>query len=116
MSPTSNFENKLIYLENKIVEGGKPVVIGVHYNRTDNTYNTNPATRHFLVVVGKGYDDTKKVNYFRFYEVGTGITNEESRGKNENNRLFVDKEKRTISGKRGYDNRFYTITEIRESK
>jgi hypothetical protein len=113
---TVNFENKLTYLENKITEGGEPVVIGVHYNRTDAPYNTNDATRHFIVIVGKGYDETKKANYFRFYEVGTNTTNEETRGKNESNRLYVDKEKRTISGKRGYDNRFYTVTEIRENK
>ncbi len=113
---TANFEDKLIYLENKIKDGGEPVVIGVHYEKTDPPYNTNEATRHFLVVVGKGYDDAHKSNYFRFYEVGTNIEYEDTRGKNELNRLYVDKIQRTISGNRGYDNRLYTVTEIRTNK
>jgi hypothetical protein len=113
---TGNFENRLSYLEGQIVENGSPVVVGVHYFIADEPYNTNKATRHFFVIVGKGYDPTTKSNYFRYYEVGTNPEHEENRGKHENNRLNVDKKKKLLSGKRGYDTRFYTVTEIRISK
>ena len=113
LTATSNFDVKLKYLENQIVENGSPVVIGVHYYKSDKPYNENDATRHFLVVVGKGYDVTKKQNFFQYYEVGTGIQYEYTRGRNEGNKLYVDKENRKISGYRGYDDRFYTVTEIR---
>jgi hypothetical protein len=116
LAPTANFENRLTYLEEQIVNNGSPVVVGVHYDIPDEPYNTNNATRHFVVIVGKGYDESKKANYFRFYEVGTNPENEYLKGKHENNRLYVNKTLRTISGCRGYDSRFYTVTEIRISK
>jgi hypothetical protein len=122
LSTTSDFNKGLSYLESKIIKDGEPVVIGVHYNKGVDPYNkSNPATYHFMVVVGKGYDKIKKMNYFRFYEVGTYPENEIIKGKNEGNKLYVDKTKRTISGNRGYVDadgqyRFYTITEVRQSQ
>lgn len=98
---------------------GNPVVVGVHRNSTDKPYNTNGATRHFVVVVGMGYDEVKKKNYFRFYEVGTTAM---AIGTNLKNRLYVDSEQRIVSGYTTMlppgcsTHPFYTITEIRTNK
>ncbi|ALO13806.1 hypothetical protein L21SP5_00124 [Salinivirga cyanobacteriivorans] len=113
--PTVKFTSKLAYLVEQLNQGN-PVVVGVHYARTDPPYNANSATRHFLVIVGMGYDETNRQNYFRYYEVGTNPQYELSRGKNELNKLYLDQENKFISGYRFYDNRYYTITEIRKNE
>ncbi|HEY8938232.1 MAG TPA: hypothetical protein VIM65_23580, partial [Cyclobacteriaceae bacterium] len=93
-------------------KGGEPILIGVHYPK--NAYpgyeNDCSATFHYMIVVGKGYDEEKKMNYFRFYDVGR---TEESYGADPLNRLYVDVANKTISGL--YKNKLYTITEIRSN-
>ena len=111
---TNNFETGLGHLESTIKpnkQGGKPVVIGVHYNHDYASKNSNKATYHFVVVVGKGYDRDVRKYYYRYYEVGTSDL---SIALSPRNKLYVDKEQRTLSGI-GARDIYYTVTEIRQN-
>ena len=112
---TSEFERGLKYLEETIKpnkQGGKPVVVGVHYDKAGGSYNRNDATRHFIVIVGKGYDKASRRKYFIFYEVGVRDTDILS-AKSSENKLYVDESQRRIVGQKG--KKTYTVTEVREN-
>jgi len=91
------------------LKSGKPVLIGVHYdNKKRRTYNTNKATFHYMVVMGKVYKNGKE--YFRFYDSGS---TSETTGKAETNLLEIDKSRKMIHGL--YNNKIYTVTEVRKN-
>jgi hypothetical protein len=114
LKSTSNFESQLEYLHSTIKsnkEGGQPVLVGVHYNRGTEPYNeSNPATYHFIVLVGKGYDKEIRKYYFRFYDVGEA---DDEVALSDKNRLYVDENLRMIKG--SIDGKNYTITEVRQN-
>lgn len=112
VTPNSSFEIGQAILQNYIKprdKGGEPILIGAHYPKTENPGYINPciATFHYMIVVGKGYDPQKKQDYYRFYDVGR---ENEIDGTNPQNRLYVDKQNKTISST--YRGKTYTITEI----
>ncbi|MCK9562709.1 MAG: hypothetical protein M0R02_08320 [Bacteroidales bacterium] len=102
------FNEAIIYIDESL-KAGKPLVIGVHYvNNNNKTYNNNKATLHFMVIVGKVYKDNKV--YYRFYDPGK-IS--ESFGKSKSNLLEIDLSRKMIYAT--YNNKTYTITEIRKN-
>ncbi len=114
LSVTNDFESGLEYLKSTIKpnqQGGKPVLVGVHYNRGKKPFNTNKATYHFIVIVGKGYDRQAGKHYFRFYDVNTSNRSEAT---SENNKLYIEETQRLIRGASG-NGRSYTITEVRQN-
>ncbi len=107
-SNLSLFELSISYID-KSLKAGKPIVIGVHYNNNyPKTYNTNKATFHFMVIIGKIYKNDKV--YYRFYDPGR--TNELN-GKSENNLLKIDNKQNLIYG--DYRSKTYTVTEVRKN-
>ncbi len=118
----SNLEKGIKIIENNIKpisQGGKPVIVGVYYKPDDskipiNRYNgKNTATMHFVVIVGKGFDIAKHMEYFRFFDPGRS---EEVNGTHIMNRLYIDKENRKISGYSNNKTIEYIVTEIRINK
>lgn len=111
---TSNFESQIEYLNSTIKpnnQGGKPVLVGVHYNRGKKPYNkSNPATYHFIVIVGKGYDRNARKYYYRFYDVGEP---DDSKAMSENNKLFIEEDQRMLKGQFG--GKVCTVTEVRKN-
>ncbi len=115
--PTGSFETGLAYLEASIKannKGGKPVLIGVHYNTGKEPYNHNKATYHYVVVVGKGYDRQERKHYYRYYEVGFKVDEKQKALSNEN-KLYVDPVSRKLTGT-GARNKYYQVTEIRKNE
>jgi hypothetical protein len=115
VTPNGSFEDGLAVLETYIKprdKGGEPILIGLHYPKTEDPgyRNTCTATFHYMVIVGKGYDSQKKQDYYRFYDVGR---DNETDGANPQNRLYADKQNRTFSCT--YRSKTYTITEIRSN-
>lgn len=105
---TSLFKTSLSYIDTTL-RGGKPIVIGVHYSNDKNgTYNSNKATFHFMVIVGKIHKDGKA--YYRFYDPGR---TSETNGKAKTNLLEIDMTKEMIHG--SYNNKTYTVTEVRKN-
>ena len=110
---TSDFEKGLEYLKSTIKpneQGGKPVVVGVHYEKEGKSYNTNNATRHFVVIVGKGYNKILGKEYYRFYEVGFSDL---GKAIDQENKLYVEPSQRKIIGQS--NGKTYTVTEIRKN-
>ncbi len=113
LSISDNFEAGKLYLESTIKsnkDGGKPVLVGVHYNNNYPSDNHNKATYHFIVIVGKGYDKVVRKHYYRFYDVGESDI---SKAQSKNNKLYVNENKKTLTG--SIDEKKYTITEIRKN-
>ncbi len=88
-----------------------PVIVGVHLNSDKASGNSNSATYHFVVIVGREYESNQKLYYYYFYEVGTSNP---KYGTSSNNKLFIYEDQRKISGTSEYNNNItYTITEVR---
>jgi len=105
---SSLFKSSLTYIDTTL-KAGKPVIIGVHYSNDKNgTYNSNNATFHFMVIVGKVHKNDKV--YYRFYDPGRTI---EIYGKSETNLLEIDMIKEMIHCL--YNNKIYTVTEVRKN-
>ncbi len=108
LSNSTKFKESIEYID-ATLKSGNPVLIGVHYNNDHGgTYNTNKATFHYMVIVGKVYKNSKA--YYRFYDPGR---TSEINGKAETNLLEIDKSKEMIHGL--YNNKTYTITEVRKN-
>lgn len=99
------------YMDEQL-EKGYPIVVGVDH-AYGNVYNTDKTTDHFVVIVGRGYDE--KGLFYRFYEVGTGKANEEKYqwGTNDNNKLYMQSNS-TLSGQTQMGNKKnYVVTQVR---
>jgi hypothetical protein len=102
------FDEGVSYIDGAL-KSGKPVIIGVHYeDRDKKVNNTNSATFHYLVVMGKVCKNGEE--YYRFYDPGT---ENPLKGANEINLLKIDRIKSMIYG--NYSDNLYTITEIRKN-
>ena len=74
-----------------------------------------------LVATQRGrYDRTKKLYYYRFYEVGTNPDNKDTYGISLTNRLYIYPDEKLIKGNTAYiknctEDFYYTITEVRKN-
>jgi hypothetical protein len=99
-----------------------PIIVGVHHPRQNESTqewshycsgNIPKITNHYIVIVGKGYDEQKDKNYFRFYEVGTSHA---SKGKSVDNKLYIESNGLIIGNTKFVDKEgYYTITEVRKN-
>jgi hypothetical protein len=91
----------------------KPVIIGVNRSlKTSTTNNFNPASHHYVVIIGSGYDKIEKKYCFYFHEVGT-TRSAVGDGTSKLNVLFLDESTHLITGICPYNNNdTYTITEV----
>ena len=83
---TQSFQAGLAYLDSEL-EKGYPIVVGVDhsYAYKGKGYNNDLTTDHFVVIVGRKYDDKGEL-YYLFYEVGT---NHEYKGTSNDNKLYI---------------------------
>jgi hypothetical protein len=113
--PQSDYLRDLIDTE---LEQGKPVIVGVnripHHapgSRVDVNKNANDATHHFVVIVGRSYDNKTGAISYHFFDPGPGNVKS---GTSETNRLYVTPD--FISGGRQGSGQFYVVTEIRSNQ
>ena len=118
-------KNSIEYLDSEL-ESGYPVLVGVDYefdrkiklkngtidypNRTDFT------TDHYIVIVGRKYDEKKNLHYL-FYDVGTNSINEKQykAGSNDNNRLYLKADYSLRGESQIPSKHFYVVTQIRRN-
>ena len=124
LSTNKNFEQAIKIIDESLEVHKLPIMVGVHhlyYNKSKFEWyhkcsgNSPSITNHFVVIVGKGYDKTKKQDFYRFYEVGTS---HENKGKSAENRLYIDRKNKLIIGNTSYVedyDEYYTITEVRKN-
>ncbi len=113
-----NTETGIVYLDQEL-EKGNPILVGVRhtYKKVKKTkgykyeQNYDKSTDHFVIVVGRGYENGKR--YFLFYEVGTSCSD---KGQHDKNRLFVNDDW-SIAGIPQHNlTRTYTLTQVRGNK
>lgn len=122
---TQAFQDGLAYLDSEL-ESGYPVLVGVDYefdrkiklkngtidypNRTDFT------TDHYIVIVGRKYDDKGDL-YYLFYDVGTNSINEKQykAGSNDYNRLYLQNDYSLRGRSQIPSKHFYVVTQIRRN-
>ena len=88
------------------LESGSPIIVGV--NHTLNYKINEGTTDHFVVIVGRGIEDSQ--TYYRFFDVGTTRQNS---GTSENNKLFLNTDG-TLTGSTDYSKtKQYTVSQVR---
>ncbi|TRW25661.1 hypothetical protein FMM05_05405 [Flavobacterium zepuense] len=98
------------YLDLQLKEGN-PVQVGVDHDLNYRNASINEGTTdHFIVIVAKLCDKGRV--YYRFYDVGTS---HESKGKSENNRLYLNLSDYSLKGTTVYNGNHYTVTQIRNN-
>jgi RHS repeat-associated protein len=90
---------------NQSLQNGVPIIVGVNHT-FGNNYNEG-TTDHFIVIIGRGYDQGRL--YYRFFDVGTQRAN---MGASPMNRLFLQNNN-TLSGVTQYNQRRYTVSQVR---
>ncbi|MBF4466253.1 glycoside hydrolase family 104 protein [Flavobacterium sp. LC2016-12] len=103
-----NAQAGLDYIDSQL-KLGKPVIVGLDDNLRKSTYNTHKATDHFFVIVGKGCEDGNI--YYRFFDVGSKISEE---GTAEKNKLYLQ-DNLMLVGKSYGNTHNYTVTEVRRN-
>lgn len=118
----SNFQKGIDYLDQEL-EKGNPIIVGVRHTffkykkgstekkHKKNEQNYDKSTDHFVIVVGRGYEDGKR--YFLFYEVGTIHSD---KGQHDKNRLYVNSDNKITGIPQHNLGNTYTITQIRGNK
>lgn len=91
-----------------------PVLVGLNYHQ-GGSGNYDNTTDHFVVILGRGYDETIQQYYYIYAETGLGeqyVTSALSDG----NRLFYNQEKGAFQGKSKLTGKTYDIVQIRPLK
>jgi hypothetical protein len=128
ITASTDFPKTLQIIDKSLKEHKLPIMVGVHHptpikdERTRKiigweetcSSNTPMATNHYVVIVGKQYDKTKKLHYYLFYEVGT---EDDKAGKSSDNRLYIygNLVKGTTKYKENIPTYYYILTEIRKN-
>jgi hypothetical protein len=119
------FEEAVQIIDISLKEHKLPIMIGVQhpywhkkdmywYYKCGSKDNAPRATNHFIVIIGKGYDQTKKMDFYYFYEVGTSDKNY---GKSKSNKLWVDTNQHRIKGNVSTNKKedYYIVTDVRKN-
>jgi hypothetical protein len=120
------FEEAIQVIDTSLKKHKLPIMIGVqhpYWNDDDKVWyykcghasNSPRATNHFVVIVGDGYDNTKKMRFYYFYEVGT---EDPIDGQSKNNKLWIDTKKHLIVGNTAISSKtdYYIATDIRTNQ
>ena len=111
---SENLQEGITYIDSQL-EKGNPILIGVHHTLNYRGKNgkggiNEGTTDHFIVIVGRGYENGKK--FYNFYEVGTS---DRSSGENDNNKLYVYENR--IEGSPHYNSKKkYIVSQVRKNK
>lgn len=97
-----------IDLLNKMLDEGKPVVTGVNRSKSD-VGNANKSTSHFVVIVGRQFNELRNRIEYRFYDPGTSYP---IKGTSIENFFYFD-DKGMLVGVTKYSGKKYIVTEVR---
>ena len=85
-----NYANAINCIDEHL-EQGRVIIVGVNHSITtikqNGEYINEGTTDHFVVVYGRGFDSTKGMTYYNYYEVGRSSKTD---GCDDNNRLYYD--------------------------
>jgi hypothetical protein len=127
ITASTDFSKTLQIIDKSLKEHKLPIMVGVHHPtpiKDDDrkiigweetcSGNTPKETNHYVVIVGKQYDKTKKLHYYLFYEVGT---EDAQMGKSSDNKLYIYSGliKGLTKYKENIPSYYYILTEIRKN-
>ena len=93
----------------------RPIIVGL--NESPEMGVNEGTTDHFVVITGRGYDESKEMYYYTYME--TGVSNVNQGCDTENNRLYYDAENLTFRGVAQYreddsENKYqYDVIQVR---
>lgn len=99
---------------NSHLEQNRPILTGVDY-QNGHPGNNDKTTDHWIVISGRGYDEIKGEYYFAYIESGRSLS-QASNATSESNRLYYDEKNNTFVGQSEFNNKTYTLTQIRPNK
>ena len=106
---------KAFNMLNESLNERMPILVGLNY-KSRYKGNLDQTTDHFVVILGRGYDEAKQQYYYIYAETGLGEKYVD-RVFNDKNRLYYNPEKGTFRGKHQVDPRLtYDIVQIRPLK
>jgi len=125
----TKFEEAVQIIDKSLKEHGLPILVGVHHPSQiknekgviigweDKCSRNNPKiTNHYIVVIGKKYDNIKRQYYYLFYEVGTGNS---INGTSNENKLYINENNNLLEGNTAYQTdytgNYYIVTEVRKN-
>lgn len=109
-----NYANAINCIDEHL-EQRRVIIVGVNYKiakKTNGEYINEGATDHFVVIYGRGYDRTRGMTYYNYYEVGRRHAVD---GSDNGNRLYYDDQNYLLfddSIYSGKDKR-YDVTQVR---
>ncbi|MFO0478170.1 MAG: hypothetical protein ACK50L_05260 [Bacteroidota bacterium] len=103
ISPTANQGLDAI---NQSLRNGAPIIVGVNHT-FGNGYNEG-TTDHFVIINGSGHNQQGRL-YYKFFDVGT---ERQKMGTSTMNRLYLQNNN-TLSGVTQYNQRRYTVSQVR---
>ncbi len=93
---------------NQYLRDGIPIIVGVNRGTGGSqSSNLNPASEHFVIINGSGYDSKGK--YYTFLDPGTKWS---EKGASPNNKLYLGRDN-SLSGTTAYNNAHYLVTEVK---
>lgn len=103
-------QESLKYIDTELGKG-YPITIGVdHTYQHKGGFNNDLSTDHFVVIVGRKYDEKGKL-YYLFYDVGT---RHKDKGISDENKMYI--ENGMLQGKPAHNiKRHYVATQIRRN-
>ncbi len=66
----NNYENAINCI-NRHLDNNRPIIVGVNHTTGRHPLINEGATDHFILIVGRGYDKSRKRNYYTYYDMAT---------------------------------------------
>ena len=92
---------------NESLEQNRPLLVGLDYKRGKSP-NSDGTTDHFVVITGRGYDETKQQYYYNYIETGRS-KNQANAAASNSNRLYYDEQKGTFTGEKWTKKETYNL-------
>jgi hypothetical protein len=116
------FNKAIQTIDTSLIVHKLPIMVEVQHPYKNSNYkwyykcssNHFSATNHFIVIIGKDYDENKQMWFYYFYEVGT---RDDNKGHSEDNKLWINIGEHLIKGSvaiTDYEN-YYVVTGVRRN-
>lgn len=108
--------NDIFNTLNEHLDANRPITVGVDHTPNKHPGNSDLTTDHFIVITGRGYDQSKGQYYYNYIETGRGSGNGAG-ATSDNNRLYYDPSTGKFTNHDGYiGGDGYKLTQIRPNK
>lgn len=97
---------------NEHLDAGHPIEAGVNHTIDSGINNSDKTTDHFIVIIGRGYDDERGEYYLTYIETGRYKEQAEA-AVDDSMRLYYNENRGTFTGERWDGKKTYDLVQIR---